>query len=100
MSQRPLRVFLAAGCIALAAGLVVGVSDNPPGLILVYLAGASFILAFAHRWRTVRSYVMKTVAEALRVAFFLIAVFLCPVGVLIGGVGGVITWRRTRGALS
>ena len=34
---------------------------------------------------------MKTVAEALHVGFFLFAVFLCPVGALIGGVGGVIT---------
>jgi hypothetical protein len=124
-------LFLAVGCIALAAGLLVGVSDNPPGLLLVYLASASFILAFAHRWRTVRSFVIllivslvgflvavvlhnllyalgevakevpavRAVAEAFHVAFFLIAVLLCPVGVLIGGVGGLIAWRRTRGAL-
>lgn len=132
MSRKPLMVFLAVGCIALAAGLVVGVDDNPPGLILVYLACASFILAFAHRWRTVRSYVIlliaslvgfpvaallhnllyalgevakevpavPTVAEALHVAFFLIAILLCPVGALIGGIGGAIMWRRTRRALS
>jgi len=132
MSRRPLMLFIAAGCIALAAGLLVGVSDNPPGLLLVYLACASFVLALTHRWRTVRSFVIlltvslvgflvavvlhnllyalgevakevpavQTVAEALHVAFFLIAVLLCPVGVLIGGVGGLIAWRRRRGALS
>jgi len=125
-------LFLAVGCIALTAGLLVGVSDNPPGLILAYFASASFILAFSHRWRTVRSFVIllivslvgflvavvlhnllyalgeatkevpavKTAAEALHVAFFLIAIFLCPAGVLIGGVGSLIAWRRTRGALS
>ena len=63
MSKRPLMLFLAVGCIALAAGLVVGVSDNPPGLILVYLASGSFILAFAHRWRGVKGYVILLIVS-------------------------------------
>ena len=132
MSKRSLMVFLAVGCVALAAGLVVGISDNPPGAILIYLASASFILAFTHRWRTVRSYVVlmivsfagffvaallhnllyalgevakdvpvvPMVAEALHVAFFFIALLLCPVGFLIGGIGSLITWMRTRRALA
>jgi hypothetical protein len=128
MSKTPFLMFLGAGCITLAAGLLVGISDNPPGLILIYLSCASFILVFAHRWRTVRPFrilfiagfpiaavlhnllygvaemakevaLVKTVAEALHVTFFLIAILLCPVGVLIGAVGGLITWRRTRKAL-
>jgi hypothetical protein len=132
MSKKPLVLFIAVGCIALTAGLVVGISDNPPGIILLYLASASFVLALAHRWRTVKSYVIlliaslvgfpvaavlhnllyalgevakevavvKTAAEALHVTFFLIAILLCPVGVLIGGAGGLFTWMRKRRALS
>ena len=131
MSKRPTILFFALGCIALTAGLLVGISDNPPGLILVYLASASFILAITQRWRTVRSYVilliasivgflvaavlhnllyglgevagdlalLKAAAEVLHVAFFLIAIFLCPVGVIIGAVGSLLTWRRRRKAL-
>jgi hypothetical protein len=132
MSRKPLVVFLTVGCIALAAGLAIGISDNPPGLTLIYLASASFIMALVHRWRTVRSYmvllvsslvglpvavvlhnllyalgelardvpVVKAIAEALHVAFFLIAVLLCPVGVLIGGIGGLVAWWRKRAARS
>jgi hypothetical protein len=43
---------------------------------------------------------VETVAEALHVAFFLIAVLLCPVGVVIGGVGSLISWGRRRRELS
>jgi hypothetical protein len=39
MSRRPLKVFLAVGCIALAAGLVVGISDNIVRGDLVLLRG-------------------------------------------------------------
>lgn len=131
MSTRTWMPFLAVGCIALASALLVGVDDNVPGVVLVYVASASFILAVSHRWRTARRFVIlliaslvgflaaavlhnllyglgevardvlvvKTVAEVLHVSFFLIAIFLCPVGVLIGTIGSLIMWRRTRAVL-
>ena len=38
-------------------------------------------------------YEIKTQVDALY--FFLIAILLCPPGVLVGAVGGLITWRRS-----
>ena len=113
---------IAVGCAFLAAGLVIGIGDNPPGLVLVYLAVSTWIAAFAHRWRRVKSFLILLVASLigfplsavlhnvfyalaevasdvvgltqvlvfLEVVFFLIALFVCPPGVLIGAVGSVV----------
>ena len=110
------------GCASLAVGLVVGIADNPPGLVLVYLAVAAWILAFAHRWRRTKSFLillgvsligfpLSVVLHNLFYAlsemaadrvllgdmlgflngvFFLLAVLVCPPGVLIGAVGSVV----------
>ena len=115
-------ILLAVGCASLAAGLVVGINDNPPGLVLVYLAIATWIAAFAHRWRRVKPFLillfvslvgfplsvvlhnvfyalgevasdvvgLSQVLVFLEVVFFLIAVLVCPPGVLIGAVGSVV----------
>ena len=56
--RRATLVLIAMGCGFLAAALLIGVNDNPPGLALVYLAVAAWILAFARRWRRVRSFVI------------------------------------------
>ena len=125
-------VLIAAGCACLAAALLVGIADNPPGLALVYLAVTAWILALALRWRRVRSYlillgaslvgfvvavvlhnlfyalgvvapdavVLQAVLGFLEVAFFLLAVFVCPPGAVIGAVGGLVLavrqWKRAR----
>jgi hypothetical protein len=115
-------VLLAVGCAFLAAGLIVGINDNPPGLVLVYLAVATGFAAFAHRWRRVKPFLillivclvgfplsvvlhnvfyalgevaadvvgLSQVLAFLEVVFFLIAVLVCPPGVLIGAVGSVV----------
>lgn len=44
-----------AGGLAIAAG-VVGISDNPPGILLAYGAAAALVLAFVHPWRTSRQF--------------------------------------------
>ena len=122
---------IAVGCAFLAAGLVIGIGDNPPGLVLAYLAVSAWIVAVAHRWCRVKSFLILLVAslvgfllfavlhnvfyglaelasdvvglvEVLRflaVGFFLIALFVCPSGVLIGAVGSVVLallrfWRE------
>jgi hypothetical protein len=113
---------IAVGCACLAVGLVIGIGDNPPGLVLVYVAVSAWILAFAHRWRRAKSFlillaaslvgfplfvvlhnlfyalaelasdvvVLSPVLMFLEVVFFLIALFVCPPGVLIGATGSVV----------
>jgi hypothetical protein len=121
-SRTTTLVFLAVGCVLLAAALFIGIGDNPPGLALVYLAVCALILAFAHRWRRVRSFlillgvclsgfplfavlhnvfyglgemaselvVLRSVLGFLEAVFFLVAILVCPPGVLIGAVGSVV----------
>lgn len=111
--------FIVMFVILLAAAFLVGISDNPPGLILCYLATASLILAFVHRWRKLKSFlillgasiigflvfvilhnvfyafaeiavditILNYLLEFLHAVFFLIAVLVCPTGLLIGTIG-------------
>ena len=63
-------VLLAVGCAFLAAGLVIGVNDNPPGLALVYLAVSAWIVAFAHRWRRVKTFLILLAASLVGFPLF------------------------------
>jgi hypothetical protein len=58
LSERWSRIFLAGASVALIAALVVGVSDNPPGVMLAYLASACLVAAFTTRWRRPRPFLM------------------------------------------
>jgi hypothetical protein len=44
--------FLGATAILTLAASLVGISDNPPGIFLLYGAGICLVLAIAHRWRS------------------------------------------------
>jgi len=113
---------LAVGCAFLVAGFIVGINDNPPGIVLVYLAVSAWIVALVHGWRRVKRFLILLVAslvgfflfavlhnlfyalaelasdvvvlvqvlQFLHVVFFLIALLVCPPGVLIGAVGSVV----------
>ncbi len=51
--NRGLTIALLVLCTGLAiAAALVGVSDNPPGLLLALLAGMAAVTAFVHPWRT------------------------------------------------
>lgn len=55
-NRRVTVVFLViAGVLAAAAG-VVGISDNPPGILLAYGAAAALVLAAVHPWRASRQF--------------------------------------------
>ncbi len=50
--NRGLTIALLVLCSGLAiAAALVGVSDNPPGLLLGLLAGVAAVTAFVHPWR-------------------------------------------------
>ena len=110
-------------CVLLLVAFIVGISDNPPGLALCYLATVSLILSFVHGWRKVKYFlilfgssvigfavfvvlhnvfyalaeissdivVLNRSLEFLHAAFFLVAIFVCPAGLLIGTIGGMLT---------
>jgi hypothetical protein len=50
--------FVVTGCVLAAAALLVGISDNPPGIALCYAASIAGVLAIAHRWRRPRRFLL------------------------------------------
>jgi hypothetical protein len=52
--------------------VVIGIDDNPPGLLLAFLAAAAFVLAFVHPWRTVRKFMYLLLASVVGFVLFVI----------------------------
>jgi len=41
-----------------AAAVLIGIDENPPGIILAVLAGALFVTALVHHWRSPKRFLM------------------------------------------
>ena len=123
---------LACAAVLLGAALVVGISDNPPGVLLAFLSSIALVTALAVGLRTKRQFEilllaslllfvgaavlhnvfeaaasvagaawLKAAGEAVGVTFFLVAIFLCPAGIVVGLIGFIVkAWRRTPAAAS
>ena len=127
-SRKVTIVLAAICCLSLIVAFLVGISGNPPGLFLCYIAAAALILALVHNWRKTKKFlilsgasligfpvfvilhnvfyalgemasnivVLSHLLELLHVVFFLIAIFVCPTGFLIGAVGSIIVYFISR----
>jgi hypothetical protein len=121
-------LLLAVSAVLAVASGVIGISDNPPGLLCAFLSAVALLLAFAHPWRTSKQFrrlfylsglsfivfaILHNVFDVLAtrvghpgliqgllngagVVFFLVAVLLCPPGLVVGAVGAVIMFWRVR----
>ena len=49
-------IFLVISGLSAIAAAAVGIDDNPPGILLAFLAAIAFVLAFVHPWRTSRQF--------------------------------------------
>lgn len=72
-SNRNKTFFLLAisGLLAIAAA-VVGIDDNPPGILLAFLAASAFVLAFVHPWRTAKKFLFLLLAAVLGFVLYII----------------------------
>ena len=114
--RRTLLFFGICGALAVAAG-VVGTTDNLVGSSLVWLSAIALVLAFVHPWKTSRRFLLLTGASVLGFVvftvlsasmenagvfgggvFFVLALYLCPAGLLVGIIGAVGTLTRERRA--
>jgi hypothetical protein len=130
---RPLRrkrlIFFGCAVVMLANAVLVGIADNPPGLLLAFASSILLVLALTTGWHHPRKHFylfagsllafvvtavlhnvfeaaasvagaqwLKAAGEAIGAAFFLIALFLCPAGLLVGAVGGIASMLRRRPA--
>jgi hypothetical protein len=65
-------VFLVICVLSAIGSVIVGIDENPPGILLAFLAAIAFILAFAHPWRTVRKFVFLLLASILGIVLFIV----------------------------
>ena len=61
-------VWLGVCCALSAAAAVVGISDNPPGILVAYGAATALVLAFVHAWRSAEKFWRLLYGSALALA--------------------------------
>lgn len=62
-------IFAAIGCLLMASGMIVGISDNPPGIFLSFAGLIFLILAIVHPWRNIRNYQILLISGAIGFPF-------------------------------
>lgn len=112
--QKKTYVYLIIGILLLVISIIVGISDNPPGIIISYIGFVFLVIAFTYNYQKTKSYVILLISsiigfvlfailhnvleaigkgtflETIGVFFFLAGIFLCPAGILVG-IFGIIT---------
>ena len=68
---KTLILFLVCGLLTIVS-VIVGIDDNPPGVLLALLAAIAFVLAFSHSWRTARKFMVILMASLLGFILFII----------------------------
>jgi hypothetical protein len=63
---------MGATLILVVAAFAVGISDNPPGIVLLYGAGMTAVLTLAHGWRSPEKFGYLLLGSIL--GFFVMAV--------------------------
>ena len=66
---KTLTILVVCG-LSTIASVIVGINDNPPGILLALLAATAFVLAFAHPWRTVRNFLFLILASVFGAVLF------------------------------
>jgi len=119
LKQRNTYIYLSVSIMAIVLALILGIDDNPPGIILVFAGCVLFILIFTQNWHNVKPFlllsvfsivgfiisaVLHNVLEAIGgegsilgiigVVFFLIAILICPAALLVGIVGSIVSSLR------
>src|SRR3972149_2404758 len=124
---KTLFLLVICGLSAIAAA-AVGIDDNPPGILLAFLAATAFVLAFVHPWRTARQFrfllyssvlgialfailnnvfaavahnsvtagALQNLLQGLAVAAFFLATLISPAAFIVGAVGSVAMFIRSR----
>ena len=121
-------LLVAGGIVSIGAGFLVGIADNFPGIALEYLGATMLVTALAYRWQYSRKFrvlvlgsvfsfpvlvILENVLEVagersdtiigdllgvLGAAAFIMAIILCPVGLVVGVVGGLAGKLRVQRA--
>ena len=72
--RNKLKSFVLLGVSVLLAisSAVVGIDDNPPGVLLAFFAAIVGVLAFVHPWREVKKFAFLFLASVIGFVLFII----------------------------
>jgi len=65
-------IFLASSGATVIAAFLVGIEDNPPGILLALAAAVALVLAFVHPWRSTREFGRLFIASVLSFLLFVV----------------------------
>jgi hypothetical protein len=115
LKQRRTYIYLLLSAVSIAAAMIVSIPDNPPGIILSFIGSILFVLAFTYNWKKPKPYIILlissvfgfvlfavlhnvfevigkgTFGEVVGGSFFLLAIFICPAGIILGIAGSIVT---------
>ena len=122
LKQKTTYIYLSTSIVLVIVGLIVGIDDNPPGIIIFFLGSIVLVIAFTHNWQRAKPYlflvlfsllglvisgILHNVLEAIGgegtilgvigALFFLIAIFICPACLLVGIIGSIVrTFKKVE----
>ena len=65
-------VLLAACVLSFIAALAVGISDNVPGILLLYISSFALVLAIVYHWTSMKRFLLLAAAAALGFVVFVV----------------------------
>ena len=69
-NRRATLILVTICLVSMAAAFCVGISGNPPGILLCYVSAASLILAFTHEWKKLWKFLILLGASLVGFALF------------------------------
>lgn len=124
-SRKWVLIPAALSCVLLVIAFFIGISDNIPGIVLVYLAVAVLFVALVRNWRESKKFLILMGASLVgffvfvllhnalygliyvlmlgrpeldESFFFILAVIVCPVGFLVGLAGSIALLVTRKGS--
>ena len=118
LKKRMTLILLVLSVIFLVGAIIIGISDNPSGILICFLGCILFILSFSHNWRKPKPFIMLMIIsfigfivlvilinifegrlsgklfDILGTFTFIVATLLCPAGIIIGGIGSLVTYYK------
>ncbi|MFW9952196.1 MAG: hypothetical protein ACFFKA_18910 [Candidatus Thorarchaeota archaeon] len=123
--QKNTFVYLAVSIILIIAALIIGIDDNPPGIIVFFLGSIALILVFTHNWKKAKPYLFLMLFSLLgfiisailvnvfetaggegtflgifTAMFFIITLFISPAGLIVGIVGSIVYTLKKKERVS
>jgi hypothetical protein len=71
-NRKKTLILLAIGGLLAITAATIGIDDNPPGILLAFLAATAFVLAFVHPWRTAKKFMFLLLASVLGFVLYII----------------------------